>query len=144
MVLINLIQDDLGVLRERSSVTDLELVNMETPDPCNWLPLGYTQTCHLNISSRMEMKHIFDLVSDLLLPSSFADTKSEMGAVPDSSVFLPLPRQSLTSSHSIKFHCPCSCPCLSLQDGPLLLSSSSLTTVQPATSVQNWPYPFST
>lgn len=43
-MLINLIQDDLRVLRERSSVAGSELVNVETPDTCNGLPLGCPQT----------------------------------------------------------------------------------------------------
>lgn len=42
--LIDLTQDDLRVLRERSSVANSELVIVETADSCNRLPSGCPQT----------------------------------------------------------------------------------------------------
>lgn len=41
---IDLTQDDLRVLRERSSVANSELVIVETADSCNRLPSGCPQT----------------------------------------------------------------------------------------------------
>lgn len=43
--MVNLMQDQLKVLKETSSASGSAPVNMETPDPYNQLPSACPQTC---------------------------------------------------------------------------------------------------